>query len=107
MEHELIGRSAAQTSAHERRCALYEREARTQRGGRGVKFRVCVRMWLTALETRCREGGAGGSERRGSESLLRYRRWGYAGCVTTDVCNRIQIFLSSPLRVLVPTQPAA
>lgn len=34
MEREFIGRSAAQTSAHERRCALYEREARTQRRAR-------------------------------------------------------------------------
>lgn len=34
MEREFIGRSAAQTSAHEHRCALYEREARTQRGVR-------------------------------------------------------------------------
>lgn len=31
MEREFIGRSAAQTSAHERHYALYKREARTPR----------------------------------------------------------------------------
>lgn len=63
---------------------------------------VCTRLWLTTLETRWRSGIG----KEGLWESLERLETGIRELCNTELCNLIH-FLSSPLRVLVPTQPAA